>query len=239
MENPIVSATPILFAQTREDPTVEINAINMTNSTEKISICLISSAGDTLCSILASELKISITKIDVIDISFDQLCLAKLKFAILRAYNGKFNTKILCQGFTNNNINLLNDLYNHGLLDFETYMYWLKNIKILDAGVNQMGRFELVFKNLKTDSVENVFSYKNLTEIFGENATKYSMCKSFAEHFSEVLSTYKKIYPSPSMNYFYNQVVNNCYPENGDIPIYLSTTKPVSTKFPVNFYKNS
>ncbi|XWV26137.1 hypothetical protein QJ857_gp0942 [Tupanvirus soda lake] len=245
--NAVVSNSPILFSQTREHSKVEIDALKNIVSQNPLAICLISSGGDTLCDIVAHESKIEISHIDVVDANINQIYLAKLKVALLKKYDGEFITEFLTNGLKKLDnhrdecLNLIHNLFSEKLIDVDCYQYWLYNFNLLTSGVNQMGRFETLFRVLKLSSVNRCFNHKYLTEIFGENATKYSMNKSFVEHFEKVFDNYKQLYPDPSKNYFYYQILNDCYPtkEKGDMPTYLSLNKPVVIDFDINYYLNN
>jgi len=249
MSHSIVSTTPILFSQTREDPTVEINTISDGPSSQ--SICLIASGGDTCCSILASASANKISKIDVIDPNVNQIYLTKLKLALFKNYPGDLVCKLLTNNYNgtsyandsfvnDNNVyyRLLLYLFDNNLIDDDTYGYWMKHIDLLVRGVNRSGRFELLFKTVMiNEDFENNFSHENLTTIFGENATKYSINKSFPEHFAGILSTYRKLYPDPDSNYFYHQFIHDSY--GTDLPLYLQTTDPPVVNCEINFYQTS
>jgi len=245
--NPIVSTSQIMFAQTREDPMVEINVIeNLVKNSNCIDICLIGSGGDTVCSIIAFDKLIeNIGKMDIIDISFDQICLVKLKLALLQKFTGDFNMNFLTNGFQNSNsdriecyVELLDKLVACKYFNEETHQYWLNNIDMLSYGINQMGRFEILLRTAKIGGIDKCFRDKNLTEIFGKDSTKYSMSKPFAKHFTNILKTYQSSYVHPSENYFYHQMEYDCYSSvpTGDVPLYLQITQPKNIDTLINFY---
>lgn len=241
-----INTTPILFAQTREDPFVEINTIKELLFKQKpLNICLIASAGDTLCSLIIHESKAEFAKIDAVDTNSNQIHLAKLKLALIQGFSGKINSKILAgkkkilppkNSFY---VDLLDDLFNNKLIDRKTYEYWLENIALLEAGINQTGRFEKLFEICQMHHTEKYFSHDFLTSVFGENATKYSMTKTFSDHFSEVFNKYKELYANPADNYFYYQVKYGSYPINGDMPLYLTTNDIATVTYPICFYQNN
>lgn len=250
MAHPIVTATPIMFAQTREDPMVEINAVKSLASQHPLSICLIASSGDTVCSVVAHQSSAQIAKIDVVDSNFDQLCLAKLKIALLETFIKDINIKFLCSQSKKVQPSLseeflrdiLQVLVDRERIDTNVYDYWMGHFDILCQGVNRMGRFELLFKAVMLDEdFEKHFSHDNLTKIFGVNATKHSMNKPFAEHFANILEIYRKTYADPKENYFYHQFVNDNYSSlvDADMPLYLSTKGPIKVEFPIEFYQNN
>lgn len=232
---------PIFFAQTREHSQVELDAIcNKTN----INICLIASGGDMLCDIASRYL--SVSQIDVIDCNMNQIYLSKLKLALIQKYCGKFNIDFLTNGFKffdKSNMLccqiMIKDLFFSNLLDSETHNYWIDNICLLEEGVNQNGRFEKLFQKLNKGPIDKYFSHQYLTKVFGENATKYSMSKSFTEHFQGILKKYQKDCPDPINNYFHYQILNNCYPKNGDLPLYLSIGEPIKINYPIIFHQDN
>lgn len=230
-----ISKIPIFFSQTREDPYVEINAIKTLDFNEPLSICLIASGGDTVCSMI---MNCEDTKIDVIDANLDQIYLTKLKIALLKNFDGRFNLSFLTHGCINWR-EILDQLYLSHSLDSETYQYWIFNEDLIKKGVNQSGRFEQIFQSLKTNSMDLVFSYDNLTQIFGENATSYSMNRSFVDHFSDVFERYQRHYLDPKDNYFYYQILYNSYPADGDKPIYLTNNNPFCTNTKLKFNHNN
>jgi SAM-dependent methyltransferase len=186
----------------------------------------------------------------------DQIYLTKLKMALLQTFSGNDNKLILDNGLLdealknptekqNNNIVsnpthtvLLDYLHESNKIDTNTYRYWLLNKHFLEIGVNKCGRFELLFKEVMfAENFETCFSHENLTKVFGDNATKYSMNKSFPDHFRNILKVYRTSYPNPNMNYFYRQFTYGSY--NGDLPVYLQTKSPVEILEKVIFYKNN
>ena len=255
-----ITSTPIMFAQTREDPNVEINALknilelhkcNTENYSDKLSICLIASGGDTLCSLMVDDISKNILKIDVIDKNYHQLKLAELKLGLIQMFDG---ADVML--FLQNRIKLKD--YNCKLLQKEVYIlilekmlaekiicnnvkeFWTNNLDILEKGVNQMGRFELLFKYvMEKEEFNKYFDHEFLTKVFGENATKYSMNKSFVEHFSNVLKYYRENYSNPTDNYFYYQFVNGCYDRHGDLPKYLENKSPIKINVGINFICNN
>ena len=189
----------LMFAQTREDPTVEINALEELDKSD-LKILMVSSAGDTLCNLIVNDKLNKIACIDCIDLNEKQLELSKLKFKLIQEHVGS---------------------------------------EVHDAlqTINQSGKFETLFRMASKDGIDVAFQINNLIEMFGENAVKYSMNKSFVDHFTDVLSTYRTKYSHSSQNYFYNQFVNDCY--DGDMPIYLGHTTPVKTSAKISFIQDN
>jgi S-adenosylmethionine-diacylglycerol 3-amino-3-carboxypropyl transferase len=236
-----INQSPIYFAQVREDPMVELNAIKELIPLGKpLSICLIASAGDTLCSILAHPSKAEIHNIDVVDISPDQLFLTKLKLALILNYDGETVRQFLLADKMDREDfdQILYEMYCNKTIDAETYKYWIKNFHLLIKGVNQSGRFELLFKEaMHSRNFDYFFSHENLTKIFGENATGYSMNKPFPEHFKGIYKTYVKLYDNSNDNYFFRQFVHDTYAS--DLPIYLKSDEPIKNDTFINYHQKS
>lgn len=237
-----ISKIPIFFSQTREDSNVEINAIKSLDfnepsldCNEPLTICLIASGGDTVCNMISTNEN---TKIDIIDANPNQIYLTKLKIALMQNFSGSFIQSFLTYGCINYD-EILDQMRSSHSLDLDTYHYWLGNSAFIKKGINQIGRFEQVFQSLKSDTIDVVFSHANLTQIFGENATKYSMKRSFVDHFSDVFKKYQMHYPNPKDNYFYYQILYNSYPVDGDKPLYLTNNNPIQITANFNYYHNN
>jgi S-adenosylmethionine:diacylglycerol 3-amino-3-carboxypropyl transferase len=218
----------IFFSQTREDSQIETS-----QSEPNAKILLIGSGGDTVCSLVASNLG---REIDVLDFNLDQLFLVRLKVALIKNFDGDFVRKFLSG--EQNSDTIFNVLGTLGVLDSNLKDYWSQseNFEMITQGLNQIGRFEQLFKLAAIEgSFEKYFSNNNLIKVFGESAVKYSMNRTFVEHFKKVLQTYKQTYKSPQENYFYNQFVNNCY--EGDLPIYLTKTEPIRSNAIINYHQ--
>lgn len=242
MEDPIM-ATQIMFAQTREDARVEIDALeSVSKYNSGLRVCLVASAGDTICNIACSDIAIEIQEIDAIDLNEYQLNLSQLKYGALSLdTNSRYN--FLSCDPKNEKINrktIIDNLMYQAEIDKELHAFWTRedNIKMIDSGINQAGRFEILFARLMQKmNFDKWFDHLYLTKIFGVNATKYSMNRSFSDHFKNVYEQYKKNYTYPDDNYFYYQFVKNMYKRDGDLPIYLQ--RHTVSKIPVKFIKNN
>jgi S-adenosylmethionine:diacylglycerol 3-amino-3-carboxypropyl transferase len=191
----------LLFSQTREDPTVELNVLNKINGSVGLIVC---SGGCTVLSILQDSIK----RLDVVDNNVSQLYLLELKIAIVKRYN---NFLQFLEGPVN-----LNELD----LTLECMTYWKNNYNLINEGVNNCGSFEKLFRDLveKEFDFMSVFDRTNLIRIFGESAVVNSLNVEFYEHFEKVLKTYKSLC-NPQDNYFYNQILNGKYGK--DLPFYF------------------
>ena len=95
----------------------------------------------------------SIYKLDIIDNNIEQLYLIQLKVGICNYYKNK--QQIL--DFYNGryvDITILNKLN----LSNKCYIFWTKNISFIKKGINQSGKFEILFVEL----VKSNFNYKQI-----------------------------------------------------------------------------
>lgn len=226
-----INSTPIYFSQTREDSDVELRQILDIDAPK---IFLIASAGDTIANLLVG--KKDIKEITAVDLSKDQLALASLKLALIQKYDGNTNHIILSNS-KKYDIAFYKEMISDLILEKDISDYWMENVDLLIRGVNQCGRFEQLFKLAAKDGFDNHFSHENLTKIFGDNATKYSMKKCFSQHFQSVLETYIEKYSRPTENYFYHQFINNSY--LGDLPPYLQTIDAIKLKDTIVEFKQT
>jgi S-adenosylmethionine:diacylglycerol 3-amino-3-carboxypropyl transferase len=192
----------ILFSQVREDPNIEKFVLDKLDG--NLDVLLVGSGGCTTLSILEDK----INKLDIIDQNYEQLNLIKLKLAVILTLKNKDDILDFFEG------RLSNEQYDNilNILDLEDSVkdYWKKNINFIISGINNSGGFELIFKELVDSNMnfKEIFSKENLIKTFGNNAVNNS--KDFALHFEKVFNYYKKNY-LPEDNYFYYQVLNNCY----------------------------
>jgi len=227
----LLYTSPIAFAQVREDPIVEINAIReLQMEFDELEISLICSGGDTICSIIKyfrqndSHSDTPINIIHAVDLNPAQHHLTALKLALIQKYPPTDVIEILSNGI-DKPTDIIGELMDR--LSTENYTFWFNHQVLLRTGVNQLGRFELLFKetfsNKSIIDFDLNFSHDNLRKIFGDSAVNYSHSKPFSEHFREVYQTYLELYPDPSSNYFYHQFVNNSYGSkpDSDLPVYL------------------
>lgn len=232
--------TPILFAQTREDPMIEINTLlNIQKKiNDSLNICLIASGGDTISSILSENL-LKIKSVDVIDINPHQIKLTQLKIGLMQLLDKNLLKKFLTDGFNHSveKIKLvLLILLKENFIIHNTYTYWLDHIKLLQRGINQSGRFELLLKDtMRNNNIDTNFSYYNLCQVLGKKAVVSSTLETPSKHFSSVLSIYRNLYKYPDDNYFYYQFVFDAYGSNR--PPYLSINKkPTKITTKIRYY---
>jgi len=196
----------IYFSQVREDPNVELAIINKLFKNQHINILMILSGGCSLFSLLNNN-NYNITCVDQ---NQSQLYLVYLKIAIFKYYLNDIQ-QILRIFQEQNNFDI--SLIKH-LLSPECYNYWINNIKYIHIGLNQSGKYELLFKQLIESNYDySLFSRNNLINIFGEIAVMYSNNISFEDHFKNIINYYQN-YCNIDKNYYYHQIIRNKYNEN-------------------------
>lgn len=207
----------ILFSQTREDPQVELKAIEYLKK-DNIDIFLIGSGGCTLLSLLSSVDKLR--NIDVLDKNREQLYLIQLKMSLyyelemsemfLPFIEGRLNERFMWA--------ILNNLK---LLDKECKQFWMRNINLIYEGINKIGTYEKLFRELVDSNFdyEKVFDRQKLANLFGFQAVNNTLKCQFSDHFEGVMDVYKLLYQYSNENYFYNQIMKGEY--EGDMPLYL------------------
>lgn len=206
----------ILFSQVREDPSVELNAIKLLNK-NNLNVFIIASGGCTLLT-LASLYANHINKVDALDINVEQIYLTQLKMALfynldkdkyLEFIEGRLDKYEIMQ------------IFESLPLSNRCRKYWSENKDQLSYGINNIGKYEQLFRELKLSNFdyEKIFDKNYLSSIFGDSAVKHSNITSFSEHFEGILQIYKIYHDQPSDNYFYNQIINNNY--QGDMPLYI------------------
>src|SRR5437868_1692842 len=181
----------ISFSIVREDSTIETN--NITNNHKNILI--IGSGGCTLFNILANFTN---KNIYVLDFNIHQIYLIQLKLSLLLYYDDIQQITEFYDG--NHDEKTFIDILNNLNLDKNIKNYWLNNIYLLIKGLNKIGKFEQLFKELRNTNYDfkSCFNDDNLIEYFGEDAVKYS--SNFDIHFEEVFNKLKS-----TNNYFYDQ----------------------------------
>lgn len=203
----------LFFSQTREDPAIELKALDLVkeleNTEKEDKILLIGSGGDTVLTLMGSTSSEKLI-LDVIDTNLEQLNLLKLKLDLIDKFE----------------LNEYLDRITNGIKSREELEKYQNNfpdlIEELKNGINQNGRFEILFQDLVkcNYNYQKLFNKEYLARLFGNNAVKHS--KEFINHFMNVLDTYKKKYLNPEENYFYYQILFNSYPSASDRPIYFN-----------------
>lgn len=215
----------MIFSQVREDPNIEMHCIDLLNS-KNIDILCICSGGCNILSMLSDK----INKIDGIDININQLFLTELKMSLCKYFSDKLAIIKFYQGEYdkdeyNNILNLLS-------LSIEARKYWYCNIDKIYYGINRVGKFEQLFRDLVNSNFnyKQIFDRENLIRVFGETAVIHSK-KSFSDHFHNIINTYQNLY-MPDDNYFYNQILYDKYNQKS-LPPYLNNLDNIKE----NLYK--
>jgi S-adenosylmethionine-diacylglycerol 3-amino-3-carboxypropyl transferase len=236
----------LAFSQVREDPFIELTVIkrllssrNQT-SEETLKILIIASGGCTALSLLT----IPQVEIEAVDLNPAQLHLVELRRQALLYLFLDEQLQLIGADISTpqtERLRLYTKLRSH--LQEATKAYWDKRQEEIAFGVNRVGRFEQLFRELAvkiadvglnplespSDSVrhpewqsifENIFESNKLAKTFGEAAVNYSMDRSFGEHFADVFA--KALQRFPQNNYFLTQVWNDRYSTGVEgVPIYL------------------
>jgi len=210
------------FSQVREDPKLELIALNNIIESNANILC-ICSGGCNIMSLLTED---NIKHIDGIDINKEQIYLTELKIALFEHFDLQQYINII-EGSEQRErdyyINLLNTLH----LNEDTKRYWMDHITEFAKGINTIGKFEEIFRDL-IDShfdFDIAFDKNKLIEKFGVNAVINSNSVSFADHFRLVLKRLE-ILSNPDENYFYHQILTNKYNMN-DLPLYMHNKQKV------------
>lgn len=226
----------IMFSQVREDPMIEITAVNSIKS-NTIRGVLIGSGGCTLLSLLTLN---SPLELEIVDANPAQIYLIQLKLTVI-VYLGELN-QIL--DFFQGDLSIekydqiTKELFRgteFNYLSPEAIRYWQQNMNFIYAGCNQQGIFEQLFVDLIKSNFDfkSNFNRQSLIDKFGSNGVTNSINREFYDHFSEVMKKYQKLY-QPTQNYFYYQILSNRYHLN-DLPHYLTYL----SDFLANFKKHT
>lgn len=233
----------IAFSQVREDPLVEHQVIERVfRCTKKaLDILLIGSGGCTALGLLNLP---QVKTVSCIDANPAQLKLIRLRETAIK-HLSKEDT-LWCLGINGNSkehLAAFDKLRPH--LNAQDLEYWQINLPLIAFGVNRVGKFEELFRELVSVCKNNmeflaiddpekavnhkkwqrcfdiVFEREKLAKLFGRAAVDYSMSKSFADHFSHVFAKALLRYPKGS-NYFVDQIWLESYsPQENGFPPYL------------------
>jgi S-adenosylmethionine:diacylglycerol 3-amino-3-carboxypropyl transferase len=227
---------PIYFSQVREDSNIEKFIINkcLLKFGKNINIFMIASGGCNIlniCKFVADLDTINdpqkvlsncikrINKIYAIDKNRSQIELLKLKSYMVSSLGTGFYVKDML----NNGFNFETyELFLKGL-DKNSIEYWIEHKELLKRGVNRVGRYEQLFKDVcknENDKIKNDFSNENLIKIFGENAVKQSTKNNFSEYFLNYINKIKNM--DYKKNYILASFLNNGEYNNNRLVPYLS-----------------
>lgn len=239
----------IAFSQVREDPSIELRVIERLSASQRhpLRVLLVASGGCTALSLLSSP---AIAQIDAVDANLAQLHLVELRrqaliqFSLQEQFHllGIAQLPITEEIEPPDRLMLYTQLRSH--LPESTRRYWDNHSEHLAFGVNQVGRFEHLFRELSAQFAaigldplycpgraiahprwrsifETVFERNKLVNTFGEAAVNYSMDRSFGEHFADMFAQ-ALMRSSPTTNYFLTQVWSDRYASGqSGVPLYL------------------
>lgn len=239
----------IAFSQVREDPNIELRVIDRLAASQPhpLRVLVVASGGCTALSLLSSP---AIAQIDVVDANLAQLHLVELRWQALWQLSLEDQWHLLGidrfpieeRAESSDRLAQYAQLRSH--LPKATRLYWDHRSEQIAFGVNQVGRFEQLFRELSAQFTAiglnplddpltaihhsqwhtifaAVFERNTLANTFGETAVNYSMGRSFGEHFADVFAQALTQF-IPRENYFLMQVWRDRYTTgtNG-VPIYL------------------
>lgn len=233
----------IAFSQVREDPRIELRVIQELAKQQKpLRVLLVASGGCTALSLLTNP---AIAKIEAVDLNPAQLQLVELRRqALLHLSLNEQLQLIGVDESVGDRLNIYAKLRPD--LPTNTQSFWDARQDQIAFGVNRVGRFEQLFRELAAkfaqigvdplkapltaiqhpqwrDLFEQVFERDKLVQTFGEAAVNYSMDRSFGEHFADVFAKALQRF-NPTENYFVTQVWDDRYTSDltgKGVPLYL------------------
>ncbi len=241
----------IAFSQVREDPNIELQVIDqlIASSSHPLRVLMVASGGCTALSLLSRP---GIAHIDAVDPNIAQLHLVELRRQALMGLTLEEQLHLLggldCRNLEesgNLNLELYGRVRSH--LPDTTRHYWDQHPEQIAFGVNQVGRFEQLFRELSTQFAaiglnplddpltaiqhpqwsaifNTVFERHKLIKTFGEAAVNYSMDRSFGDHFADVFANALTRF-IPNENYFLTQVWSDRYTTGTKgVPPYLQSS---------------
>jgi len=237
-----IPQSDIAFSQVREDCQIEwqvLDRLSQLIPDRPLRILVVASGGCTALNLLAHP---RIGKITAVDANPAQLQLLNLRCASIAHLSTVSQHCLIASGGNSGQEQRL-DLYNQlrPTLSKDTRIFWDQRLDEIAFGINQVGRFEQLFRllaqafadqgldplNDPANAIqskhwrlifEQVFDREILVQTFGESAVNYSMDRSFGDHFADVFARalqrddYKQ-------NYFLTQIWNDRY--EGEMPMYL------------------
>ncbi|HEY9858683.1 MAG TPA: DUF3419 family protein [Candidatus Obscuribacterales bacterium] len=248
----------IAFSQVREDPLTEWQLVERLAKQQEqpLRVLLVASGGCTALSLLAHP---AIAQIDAVDLNPAQLHLVTLKLTALIHLSLPEQLQLL--GAASDSLQFFDTA---GIFELEaeasdrlqlyqrlqtnlpeaTRLFWDARPDQIAFGVNRIGKFEQLFRELAArfaelgiDPLHNpqaamahprwtevfaaIFERDKLMQTFGPAAVNYSMDRSFSEHFADVFAQALQRF-SPNQNYFLTQVWRDRYAVGSDgMPPYL------------------
>lgn len=237
-------SSAIAFSQVREDPCIELRVAERLAERQDhlLRVLLVASGGCTALSLLAAPV---VGKVEAVDANFAQIHLVELRRQALLHLALIDQIQLIGADRTTSEKQRL-ALYKRlrPYLPEPTRSFWDTRLEQIAFGVNRVGRFEALFRELSanfsalgldplhdpktaiahpawSEIFESVFDRDKLTRIFGEAAVSYSMDRSFGKHFAERFAIALQR-DTPCENYFVSQVFADCYADNiQGFPLYL------------------
>lgn len=232
----VISSPPseITFSQVREDVEAEREVLRRVAALQQrpLRVLVVASGG---CSALALLADPRVATLDAVDPNPAQLQLTRLRAQAVQALSVSEQLTMLggVDGATPHGRLALYRRMRDGLPD-GTRAFWDARTDQIAFGLNRVGRFEQVFRELAAeftvyglDPVERpaealihrswpaifdrTFRLERLVEAFGRSAVQYSSRIPFAEHFSQAFADALQRY-EPSQNYFLYQIFRDAYP---------------------------
>lgn len=238
----------IAFSQVREDPRIELRVIQeLAKRKQPLRVLLVASGGCTALSLLSHP---AITKIEAVDLNPAQLHLVELRRQALLHLSLDDQLRLIGADKSASDRDRLSIYASFSSnLPVSTKAFWDARPEQIEFGVNRVGRFEQLFRQLAEkfsqigieplqepliavnhprwrDIFEQVFERDRLIDTFGEAAVNYSMDRSFGEHFADVFAQALQRF-IPDENYFLTQVWGDRYTSNltGEgVPLYLQSS---------------
>jgi S-adenosylmethionine-diacylglycerol 3-amino-3-carboxypropyl transferase len=247
--------TELAFSQVREDWRIEWQVLDLlqrrsNGSQRPLRVLMVASGGCTALSLLAHS---SVGQIDAVDCNLAQLALVELRRQALRHLSSPDQLDLIGDGRAEGLRSTIGHRRDQRLAVYDqlrphlpepTRTFWDARRDQIGDGVNQVGRFEQLFRKLAlafaeqgfsplenpSDAIqspqwraifEQVFERQKLIALFGEAAVNYSMDRSFGEHFAAVFAQ-AMVRFKPMENYFLTQVWADRYAPGPDgLPLYL------------------
>jgi len=230
----------LAFSQVREDPRVEWQVIQRLAHRQDLRVLLVASGGCTALSLLALP---SVASIAAVDLNPAQLHLVELRRQALQHLSQVEQLQLIGdKAGESSKVKFYESLRQH--LPDATRNHWDERLDQIAYGVNQIGKFESLFRELAQqfthaglnplhdpvaalnhpqwrEVFETVFNRDKLIHTFGAAAVNYSMDRSFGTHFAAVFAEALQRFV-PTQNYFLTQVWRDRYAEGLEgLPLYL------------------
>jgi len=219
--------TELLFSQVREDPRIDLEVARRVAARrgEPARVLLVASGGCTAVSLLASD---DVAEIHAVDVNAAQLHLTELRQRAALALESRPLRALLGEGDAAPRLAIYRALRPR--LSPEARAHWDARPEQVGFGVNRVGRFEALFRDLSSRLASGdfhaafaaAFERGELVATFGEAAVAYSMDRSFADHFEAVFRAAMERW-EPQDCYFLHQALRDAYPRDpAQLPPYFA-----------------